>query len=443
MSERSGKDLLLSLPRFTDQGAAAYRPGLERMRALLQAMGDPHLAFRSVHVAGTNGKGSTVAMLASIGRALGYRTGLHTSPHLVDVTERMRVDGEPARKEWLERSVTKYRADLETIGPSFFEATVALSFLYFAEVSVDFAIVEVGMGGRLDATNVLLPEACAVTHVGLDHTEFLGETLPEIAREKAGIAKPDRPLVLYPAPPDVAEAVRFVCQERGAMLHESANEVLLHRTSIERGGTTFEARTPRASYGPIPLALPGDHQVENARVALRTAELVWGTLPTFDTAVREGFATVIEKSGIRGRSEVIAREPLLVTDVAHNPDGLLRALRTAETLAPSPDSRLHVLFAVMADKDIAGLARLLSSSADSVYCVAVESARALPAQVTSQWLSDAGATVDGHGSLEEGLAHAGSIARTEDVILVTGSHLLVGALLALLESRPAFGTAFV
>ena len=206
MTSGSAEEFLLSLPRFTDAGHAAYKPGLERIRQILDAMGNPHDRFRSIHVAGTNGKGSTASMIASIGSSLGLRIGLHTSPHLVRITERMRIDGAPAPDEWLDSAVDMYRDGILAAGASFFEATVALSFLFFAENEVDFAVVEVGMGGRLDATNVLMPEVCVVTRIGLDHTEYLGNTLSEIAREKAGIAKRDRPLVLYPAPDEVVSA---------------------------------------------------------------------------------------------------------------------------------------------------------------------------------------------------------------------------------------------
>ena len=206
---------LLALPRFADAGAAAYRPGLERMRALLADMGDPHAATPAVHVAGTNGKGSTASFAASVAHAAGAHVGLHTSPHLVSLRERMRVDGRPAPPEWLEGAVERWGGAVEALEPSFFEATVALSLLYFAEQGVDLAVVEVGLGGRLDATNVLAPLVSVVTHVGLDHTDLLGETVGEIAREKAGIAKPGVPFLHAVADAGARAALEAEARGRG------------------------------------------------------------------------------------------------------------------------------------------------------------------------------------------------------------------------------------
>ena len=186
---------LLALPRFAGAGAAAYKPGLGRTRALLAALGDPHTVVPTVHVAGTNGKGSTASFAASVAQAAGLRVGLHTSPHLATLRERMRVDGRPAPPDWLDGALARWGGAVDAVGPSFFEATVALSLLYFAEQDVDLAVVEVGLGGRLDATNVLAPLVAAVTHVGLDHTDLLGDTVEAIAREKAGIAKPGVPFL--------------------------------------------------------------------------------------------------------------------------------------------------------------------------------------------------------------------------------------------------------
>src|SRR5690606_30389522 len=200
--------VLHALPRFAEAGAAAFRPGLARMRALMEAMDLPHERFASVHVAGTNGKGSTASMTAAMATAAGWRVGLHTSPHLFDVAERLRLDGTPAPHAWIADAVARYRTDFARIEPSFFEATVALSFRYFADEGVDLAVVEVGLGGRLDATNVLTPRACGITTLGLDHTDLLGDTLEAIAREKAGIAKPGVPLLTSAAQPEALAAIR-------------------------------------------------------------------------------------------------------------------------------------------------------------------------------------------------------------------------------------------
>ena len=251
---------LLALPRFADAGAAAYRPGLERMRALLERMGDPHTAYPSVHVAGTNGKGSTASFAASVAQATGLRVGLHTSPHLVTLRERMRVDGRPAPAGWLERAVDRWGGAVEAAECSFFEATVALSLLYFAEEAVDLAVVEVGLGGRLDATNVLAPAVAAVTHVGLDHTDLLGATTPEIAREKAGVAKPGVPFLHAVADADARAALEAEAHDRGGAVEAvrdtcRADVLPDGRDTVPSpqrvgGGWGAPARPPRPAHEP-------------------------------------------------------------------------------------------------------------------------------------------------------------------------------------------------
>lgn len=445
MTSGRAEEFLLSLPRFTDAGHVAYKPGLERIRQILDAMGNPHDRFRSIHVAGTNGKGSTASMITSIGSSLGLRIGLHTSPHLVRITERMRIDGAPAPDEWLDSAVDMYRDGILAAGASFFEATVALSFLFFAENEVDFAVVEVGMGGRLDATNVLMPEVCVVTRIGLDHTEYLGNTLSEIAREKAGIAKRDRPLVLYPAPDEVVSAVQDVCVHEGAHLHMVEREV--HCTNVDVSATRvhFSARTEERTYADVEVGLGGAHQVENSMLAIRAAELAWGGRGDIDEAIRNGLATVASRTLLRGRLEVLNMEPLIVADVAHNPDGLVRVLDALNPLIVSRKARLFVLFSVMADKDVSGLARLLARAADGVFHVQLGSARALDAASAVSQLRNSGVSDVRSGNLLEGLEWAlGQKASDQDAVLVAGSHVLVGELMKLIEAGAlsSFGTRF-
>ena len=445
MSNESAEAFLLSLPRFTEVGSAAYQPGLDRIRRILYGMGNPHQQFRSIHVAGTNGKGSTASMLAAIGSALGYRTGLHTSPHLVRITERMRVDGVPAPDEWLADSVDRYRSLIHDAGASFFEATVALSLLYFAERQVEYAVVEVGMGGRLDATNVLVPEVCAVTRIGLEHIEHLGTTLSEIAREKAGIAKRGRPLVLYPAPRDVAAAVEDVCVHAGAQLHPVSGEVSVRDVQVSPANVRFSASSSRGQYLALTVDLGGKHQVENASIALRAAELAWGDHPAFDEGIRNGLATVSSRAGLRGRLEVLKLEPLIVADVAHNSDGLSRALAALEATIASRRARLYVLFSIMADKDVSRLAALLASSATGVFFVTTASPRGLDSAKAVALLEEAGVSEVQTGDLSAGLTWAIEYrARQNDVVLATGSHVLVGNLLRAIEEGKLslFGTSF-
>ncbi|PSQ82100.1 MAG: dihydrofolate synthase, partial [Bacteroidetes bacterium QS_1_63_11] len=217
-------NLLLDRPQYANVADDAYAPGLDRMRTLVDAMGNPHEALRVVHVAGTNGKGSTSALTAAIATAVGLRTGLPTSPHLTHVAQRMRVNGTPAPTDWLADTLDQHRALIERVQPSFFELTVALTFRYFAEQNVDLAVIEVGLGGRLDSTNVLHPALSVITHVDLDHTEMLGDTLGAIAREKAGIIKPQTPALSAVTKEEAQVAIAEVAAQNDAPLHRLDDE---------------------------------------------------------------------------------------------------------------------------------------------------------------------------------------------------------------------------
>ena len=419
---------LLALPRFADQGAAAYRPGLERMAALLEAMGRPHSAFRSVHVAGTNGKGSTASLLAAILTTAGYRTGLHTSPHLFDLNERLRIDGVPAPWGWLADAVARYRSAFEAIGPSFFEATVALSFLYFAEKNVDGAVVEVGLGGRLDATNVLQPELAVITSIGLDHTDLLGSTLAAIAQEKAGIIKPGVPVLTSVAPPEALGVIRQVAATRTSAFHYLHEEVDVLSSQSLLKGTTLSVQTPLRRYDDLFVGLAGTHQQTNALLALRAAEIV---LPSAlrEADVRHGLRGVRHLAGLRGRLDVLSREPLVIADVAHNPDGLAAALAFTRTCV-AQQGTIHVLFGVMRDKALPEMTRLFAEEDLVVTPVPLAGDRAMPADELGTVLAHQGVRVAAPMRVEDGLALFLQHARPADALLVTGSHLTVAQLAA-------------
>ena len=409
---------LFALPRFADVGAAAYNPGLDRMRTLLAAMGNPERAVPSVHVAGTNGKGSTSSMAASVAQAAGLRVGLHTSPHLLRVEERMRVDGVPAPAAWLAGAAERHAGLFERVGASFFEATTALSFLYFAESRVDLAVVEVGLGGRLDATNVLAPVVSVVTSVGLDHTDLLGDTLAAIAREKAGIAKPGVPLVHAVEEPDARASIEATARAAGAA-PEAVRETCRVRVA-SAVPLALDLATPAADYGRVVVGLPGAHQAWNAALAVRAAEIaVPGLTPD---AVRTGLAEVAVRSGLRGRGEWVA--PGVVLDVAHNDDGWRVAIAAAR---PEPPARLVALVGLMADKDAPALARRLAKAGVVALPVGLAGERALARDALAGELRRAGVeTVDVAG-VAEALAWFAVHRRPGDRLLVTGSHGTVAA----------------
>ncbi len=413
---------LLSLPRFTDQGAPAYRPGLERMNALMDGMGRPHEAFRSVHIAGTNGKGSTASMLAAVVSASGRKTGLHTSPHLFRLTERMRIDGQEAPEAWLADAVERCRSLFEQVGPSFFEATVALSFLYFAEKGVEEAVVEVGMGGRLDATNILTPQLSLITSIGFDHTEFLGDTLARIAAEKAGIVKPGVPVLTSAEQPEAVEAIRSAATARQAPFHHIPEEVRVQATRAVAEGIVLTLETPARRYENLRIGLPGLHQRSNAALALRAAELLPDPPPP--EAVYLGLAEVRTRTGLRGRLDVLHRAPLIVADVGHNPEGLSAALRFVRSATPE-HGRIFALFGALRDKDVGAMARLLAESGAAVFAVALASERALPAAELSDALRVMGVTISGAGPVPEGIHWFQGVSTPRDALLITGSHQVV------------------
>jgi dihydrofolate synthase / folylpolyglutamate synthase len=396
----TGTELLLGLPRFADKGRDAYRPGFERIKALLHAMGDPHTAYPIAHVAGTNGKGSTASMIAAIGTASKRKVGLHTSPHLVQVTERMRIDGMSAPQTWLESRVSTY-ADLFTeISPSFFEATVALSLLYFAEENVDAAVVEVGLGGRLDATTVVTPAVCVITSIGLEHTDILGETIEAIASEKAGIIKPGVHVISGVEAASGARVVREVATAMGAHLIEPLHGVL----------PDFE------------LDLHGAHQRRNAALAVEAARCLWKGVS--DADITFALRNVRRLSGLSGRLQQVGTSPDVYADVSHNADGIAAALDALRERY----AVVHIVLALMADKDVAAIAAVLRRHAASVRIIPIDGERLRCAQDLSMHLEALGVEVSGTVPAERGRIQSVATDQ-EDAVLATGSHLVAAEIL--------------
>ena len=432
MTTKEALRYLHALPRFAGREGEAFKPGLKRIRALLAAMGDPHERFPSAHVAGSHGKGTTSALVAAVGTTAGRRTGLHTSPHLVALPERMRVDGTPAPEDWLAEAVARYRDDLERIGPSFFEATVAFSFLYFAEQDVEAAVVEVGLGGRLDATNVLAPTACALTAVSLEHTDLLGDTLEAVAREKAGILKPGTPAVVGAVPTEALAAIRAAADEVHAPLHVTAEETTLHDLRADEDGLLLDLETPLRRYRKLRLPLYGRHQAQNAATALRLCELFWEDVRKSAQPLHEGFRDVRRLAGLRGRFEVLAQQPLVVADVGHHPDSLAATLRALQEHFPRQTGRLVVAFGLMRDKDADACAVLLAEvsppSRVEGWPVALESKRALPPEALADVLRAHGVSVGPTAGAETHRQRFLADASPEDTLLLFGSHQVVAQL---------------
>jgi dihydrofolate synthase/folylpolyglutamate synthase len=401
--------------------------GLENIRAILAALDNPERSFRPVHIAGTNGKGSVTAMVESALRA-GFRTGRYTSPHLLDLTERFAIDGQPVSQGELLDVVAAVRATVDRlradgvldVHPTFFEVTTAVAFELFRRHQVDVAVCEVGLGGRLDATNVLSPVACAITSIAFDHQQYLGDTLPAIAEEKAGIIKPQVPVVVGPVSPEVAEVFTIRATERAAPLVFALEGCEIGEPiRVEPGGQRFSLRTPGHDYGPIDLSLAGDHQVANAVVAVRLLEILdaRGSRVSSD-AIRHGLASV-QWPGRLQHLHVGDRRELLL-DAAHNEAGA-RAL--ASYLHRLDGPRRPLVFAAMRDKDIAAMVSVLAPAVASFVVTRASNPRSAdPSDLAAAVRQLTPTPVTVVESLDEALGHAWS---ESPRIVVAGSIFLL------------------
>ena len=401
--------------------------GLETMIALVGRLGMPQARYRTLHIAGTNGKGSTAAMTAAILQKAGYRVGLYTSPHLIEFRERIRVNGEMIGEADVARLTAVVKGLCETdISPTFFECTTAMALQHFADAQVDVAVLEVGLGGRFDATNVVTPMACAITTIAMDHQEYLGTTLSSVAFEKSGIIKTNVPVVVGRVSDEAGRAIERVARERAAPLIRLGRE-------FEVSGQTpahfaFTGRLVR--YDDLACTLEGAHQLDNAACALALLEAASASgMVIEETAVREGFRSVHWE----GRLEVVGRHPLTVLDGAHNPAAAvavasyLRAFRVSH-----PDSRVILVLGMMRDKDHRGFFDPLKELVDEVVLTQADLPRSATVQQLQIALNDTWSRPFSKALLNDALGQARQLARQEDLICVTGSLMLIGDVKALL-----------
>ncbi|MCB0275789.1 MAG: bifunctional folylpolyglutamate synthase/dihydrofolate synthase [Calditrichaeota bacterium] len=335
--------------------------GLENTETLLAAAGNPQLRWPAIHLAGTNGKGSTSAIVAAILRAAGYKVGLYTSPHLIDFTERMLVNGVPIDRQSVIDFVRRFRPLVEELAASFFEVTTVMAFWYFAREGVDVAVVETGMGGRLDSTNTVSPLICGITPIGLDHQEYLGDTLEKIAAEKGGIIKKGVPVLTNNREPAVLGILDEICQKKYSPLWKCDEYGECHARDEQINGNRIDLQFQNFIGQNLWLNLAGNHQLENALLAVGLIRGIAEFFPVSDEAVAGGLAGV----QWRGRLDVVRREPAIIIDVGHNFQGIEKTLAFMKRFFPDGDFNIAAF--LQADKDIEGIGRLMAGSCREVY----------------------------------------------------------------------------
>lgn len=411
-------------PVFEKIGAGAYKEGLENSWTLDEHFGHPHRQFRSIHVAGTNGKGSCSHTIAAVLQAAGYRVGLYTSPHLVDFRERIRVNGECIPEQYVIDFVEQERAFFEPLHPSFFELTTAMAFKYFAEQHVDFAVVEVGLGGRLDCTNIITPILSIITNISKDHTQFLGHTLERIASEKAGIIKPYVPVVVGETLPETRPVFAVKAHELQAPIY-------------------FAEEFDTTPFADIDFELKGEYQQKNRRTILcalshlandegrMTEEEAFKERPLNLqlASIRKGFAQVNELTGLVGRWQKILERPTVVCDTGHNVGGWQYL---APQIAAQHCQQLRIVFGMVDDKDIDAVMAMLPKHG-LYYWTQASTHRAIPVDLVCQKGQAAGLKGISHISVAEAYHHALQDASPDDFIFVGGSSYVVADLLADLE----------
>lgn len=408
--------LFNSTPAFEKIGAKAYKPGLQTTFALDDHFGHPHQKYKTIHIAGTNGKGSCSHTLAAILQSQGYKVGLYTSPHLVDFRERIRVNGECVPEQYVIDFVEENRAFFEPLHPSFFELTTAMALKYFAEQKVDYAVIEVGLGGRLDCTNIITPILSIITNISFDHTQFLGNTLAEIAGEKAGIIKPGVPVVIGEYLPET----RTVFEKKA----KSENAPILFAQD-------FDADHLESSETcDVDMELKGSYQERNKKTILTALHILRQKLAISDEAIREGFAHVCELTGLRGRWEKLNDAPLTICDTGHNLAGW-------NYLAPQINSvkaeTKHIVFGMVDDKDVVHVLQLLKEKLENrvkYYWTQPSTKRAIPVEKLSELALKLGLHGETYHSVKEAYSAALKNAEKGDFVFVGGSSYVVADLLS-------------
>ncbi len=422
--------LFTSLPSFQDVGSDAYKPGLERIKALCRHLGNPQRNFYTIHVAGTNGKGSVSHILASVLREAGYCVGLYTSPHLADFRERMRIDGEKISKQKVINFVSRNQAKMEELQLSFFEMTTAMAFDFFAHNDVEVAIIETGLGGRLDATNLITPILSVITNVALEHKQYLGDTIEQIAAEKAEIIKKSVPVVIG----ERNDLYNSIFTQKAHSLNSPllfAQELFSCREQqpLDMGQRfTIERHLDRYLFS-LDIDLAGDYQRENLITAITAADHLHRCTPLSISrrAFIEGVANAAQSTNLKGRWQKIGESPLTICDTGHNPHSLKRI---AAQLAQTPHKQLYCILGFAADKDLGDILPHLPTDAHYIFTQA-KSQRAVDAQQLMQLAATFGLSGECIAQVDNALAAARAKAHAEDMIFVGGSNFVVAEIAGL------------
>ena len=406
-------------------GAAAYKADLNNTHALCLMLGNPEKEFKSIHIAGTNGKGSTSHFIASVLQQQGYKTGLFTSPHLRDFRERIKVNGRMISKSEVTAFVSRHREEFDAIEPSFFEWTFALAAWYFAKQKVDIAVIETGMGGRLDSTNVITPLVSIITNIGFDHTQFLGSTLSEIASEKAGIIKPGIPVIIGETQPETEATFTTKSLQSGSAITFADQQF----TYLSSGYTRHRPPMLKAEFQSenkdrykLVSALSGKYQLKNLCTVLSALDALrrQGIKINSENMV-SGIRNVVKNTGLKGRWQTLSRNPLTIADIGHNPDGIREVL---DQIKLTPHEKLHFVIGVVNDKDVQNMLGKLPRNATYYFCKA-DIPRGLDAMALAE--QAAGFSLQGqvYHSVNEALKAARSAAAANDLVVVGGSAFVV------------------
>jgi len=427
MTYRETLDYLFNaLPMFQRVGASAYKADLTNTISLCAHLGNPQDTFKTIHVAGTNGKGSTSHALASVLQAAGYKTGLYTSPHLKSFTERIRIDGEEITEEGVVEFVAKNKAYLDELQPSFFEMTVGMAFWYFAKEAVDIAVIEVGMGGRLDSTNVIQPELCVITNIGYDHTQFLGNTLPLIAGEKAGIIKAGVPVVISQSQKETRAV--FVQQATAMKSTIVFADQMWEVTKIQEPEdpslqqlANFKVRSSDGEFK-VKFGLNGDYQRFNLPGILEAVKQLrdqgWNLS---DQALQVGLESVSERTGLRGRWQQLQLKPLIIADTGHNEAGIVEVV---SQLKKYTYAKLWMVIGMVNDKDVSKVLDLLPKEAAYIFCQA-NIPRAMDADELERKGNEKGLKGQVISKVMDALEFARKNASPDDLIFIGGSTFVV------------------